>query len=386
MALTAVSSTQRYSLASVPPLTTLIAALTGLDAFSIGMATTITVVSFAVGSPLASRMTHRLSRERILAWGALAVVVACAIRAVPPLSLTLYIGSVVGGLGIAAVATMVPGIIAERLPRLVGPAVGATTFALTLAAVLAASLTAPLAAALGTAGALAFWALPALLCLLVWLPYTRRTTPSPGGRPGLPWRSGTAWLMVLLGIGQNITFLLALTWVTPSYQQQGVPLDTAGFLLGAVTLGNMVGAMSAPLVSRGVATDRRPVLLATLALTAVGGLYLASGSTTGAIAVLLLLGLGLGGGFGVLLALLIDLVDSPRSAAALSAMVFFISNLAGAPSPALGGWIREATGSFVWVWWVVALVSVAQVPIALALGPARRASVRVDAQRAAAPG
>lgn len=378
VALTLVSSTQRLSLAAVPPVTTLIAAETGFDAFRIGLATTITVVVIGLGSPLSAQITHLISRERIMALGALLVVVGCAVRAVPPLSLTLYVGSVVGGLGIAMVGTMVPGVIAERLPRSIGLAVGATTFSLTLGAVVVSSLTAPLAGAVGAPAAMAVWAVPAMLGLLVWLPFTRRSERTPGGRIRLPWRSGSAWLSVALMSGQSITFIIVLAWVAPSLQQAGMTLEVAGLLLGAVTLGNMTGAMLSPLLSHR-SSDRRPVLLVTLALTVAGALYLSLGATSGSLPMMLVLGLGIGGGFGVSLALLIDLGASPRATAGLSAMTFLIAYLASAPGAALSGAIRDATGGFAPVWCVVVAVTVAQVPVALALGPHRLGTVRTAA-------
>jgi len=375
MALTLVSSTQRLSLAAVPPVTTLIAAETGFDAFRIGMATTITVVVIGLGSPLSAQITHLISRERIMALGALLVVLGCAVRAVPPLWVTLYVGSVVGGLGIAMVGTMVPGVIAERLPHTIGLAVGATTFALTLGAVVVSSVTAPIAGAVGAPLAMAVWAVPAMVGLLVWLPFTHRSERTPGGRIRLPWRSGSAWLSVALMSGQSITFVIVLAWVAPSLQQEGMTLEVAGLLLGAVTLGNMAGAMVSPLLSqRG--GDRRPVLLITLALTVAGSLYLSAGSTSGVLPMMLMLGLGIGGGFGVALSLLIDLGTSPRATAGLSAMTFLIAYLASAPGAALSGAIRDATGGFAPVWLVVVVVSLAQIPVALALGPRRARTVQ----------
>ncbi|MSW42634.1 MAG: MFS transporter [Actinobacteria bacterium] len=376
MALTLVSSTQRLSLAAVPPVTTLIAAETGLDAFRIGMATTITVVVMGIGSPLSAQITHLISRERIMALGALLVVVGCAVRAVPPLWVTLYVGSVVGGLGIAMVGTMVPGVIAERLPHTIGLAVGATTFSLTLGAVVVSSLTAPIAGAVGAPLAMAVWAVPAMVGLLVWLPFTRRSERTPGGRTRLPWNSGSAWLSVALMSGQSTTFVIVLAWVAPSLQQAGMTLEVAGLMLGAVTLGNMTGAMISPLLSQG-GGDRRRVLLVTLALTVAGALYLAIGTTSGALPMMLMLGLGIGGGFGVVLSLLIDLGSSPRATAGLSAMTFLIAYLASAPGAALSGAIRDVTGGFAPVWFVVVAVSLAQIPIALALGPRRFGTVRI---------
>lgn len=378
IALTIVAGTQRYSLASVPPVATLLGEQSGLSSLALGLATTLTVVMMAVGSPLAAQLSHRISRERVLALGAAAVVVGCAIRAVPPQSVTLFVGSVVGGLGIAAVGTMIPGIIAERLRRSIGIAVGATTFCLTAVAVLASSLTAPIAARIGPAAAMAVWAIPALLSLIIWLPFTRSTTPAHGRRAHLPWRSGTAWLIAGVMCGQSIAYLLSLAWVAPSFQQSGQAFEAAGFLLGTVTLGNMLGAMSAPMLDRRW-QDRRPLFILTLVLTALGAVYLLLGSSAAPFPAMLLFGLGLGGGFGVALALLIDLGSSPVATASLSAMTFLVAYLVGAPTPAIGGWLHDSLGGFGAVWWAVLVVTIAQIPLGLALGPARRGSVSAPA-------
>ncbi len=384
VALTIVAATQRFSLAEVPPISSLIGEQASLDSFGIGLATTLTVVMMALGSPLAAALDHRLSREWIIVCGAAAVVVGCAIRAVPPLSITLFLGSIIGGLGIAAVGTMVPGVIAERLPHRVGIAVGSTTFALTLVAVLVSSFTAPLATRWGTTAALAAWAVPALIALLIWLPYARHTRPATGGRNRLPWRSGSAWLSVALMTAQSITYIIALAWVAPSYQEAGMSLDAAGFLLGTVTLGNMLGAMSAPVIAHRF-SDRRPLLMVTVLLTGFGAVYLAVGATTATVPAMLAFGLGLGGGFGIALALLNDLGATPRSTASLSAMTFLFAYLISAPCAAVGGWLHDSTGNFSAVWWVVVATAVAMIPLTWTLGPRRRNSVPEAALESASP-
>lgn len=376
VALVVVASTQRFSLAEVPPLTSMISDQTGLSALGLGMATTLTVVMMAIGSPLSAQLTHRVSREWIVVWGAAAVTVGCLVRAVPPLEVTLFVGSVVGGLGIAAVGTMIPGVIAERLPGRVGVAVGTTNFAFSFIAIVVSSFTAPLAARIGVTWALAAWAVPALLAMLIWLPFAVHSAPTPGGRTRMPWASRSAWLTAALLTGENVSFLVALAWIAPTFQARGLSADEAGFLLGAVTIGGMLGAVSTPMLSQ-FGSDRRPVLLLTVAISGAGGLYLALGATALAWPAMVLLGFGLGGGFGVAVALLIDLGDSPRSTAALSAMTFLIAYLASAPSAAIGGWIKDQSGSFTAVWWLVVATSVALVPISLALGPARARSVQV---------
>ena len=58
-------------------------------------------------------------------------------------------------------------------------------------------------------------------------------------------------------------------------------------------------------------------------------------------------------------------------------MTFLIAYLASAPSAAIGGWIRDLSGGFTAVWWLVVATSVILVPISLALGPARARSVHV---------
>ncbi|MEI8083059.1 MAG: MFS transporter [Actinomycetes bacterium] len=376
VALVVVASTQRFSLAEVPPLTSMISDQTGLNALGLGMATTLTVVMMAIGSPLSAQLTHRVSREWILVWGAAAVTVGCLVRAVPPLAVTLFVGSEVGGLGIAAVGTMIPGVIAERLPGRVGVAVGATNFSFSFIAIVVSSLTVPLAARIGVTWALAAWAVPALLAMLIWLPFALHSTPTPGGRTRMPWASRSAWLTAALLTGENIVFLVALAWIAPSFQARGLSADEAGFLLGAVTIGGMLGAVATPMLSQ-FGSDRRPVLLLTVAISGAGGLYLAFGATALAWPAMVLLGCGFGGGFGVAIALLIDLGDSPRSTAALSAMTFLIAYLASAPSAAIGGWIRDLSGGFTAVWWLVVATSVILVPISLALGPKRARSVHV---------
>ena len=91
-------------------------------------------------------------------------------------------------------------------------------------------------------------------------------------------------------------------------------------------------------------------------------------STFGAAA---LLGLGIGAYFPLALTLPVDVARDAADAASISAFMLLIGYLLAATSPVVLGLVRDATGNFDAVVWILVAISLAMIPLALSLHPAR---------------
>src|SRR5699024_10304356 len=128
-----------------------------------------------------------------------------------------------------------------------GLMMGLYSTALFVGAALASGLTAPLVTALDGKwqAALALWAVPALLALLVWIPQLGRfpgrlkaspsmaDAPTERGEP--PFRAMLTdpvaiAVTVLMGL-QSVSYYVALTWVPTMLQDAGMDASTAGWML-----------------------------------------------------------------------------------------------------------------------------------------------------------
>lgn len=222
LALMLVAASQRTGLAGVPPLFEDISADTGLDDAGLGMLSTLPIVAMGLLAPAAGALGRFLGAQRGLLVGLLLVAIGSLLRLFDPVLLTLFVGAVLVGAGITTIGTLMPAALVDRLPRTVGLWTGLTTFSLALGATLAAALAIPLAQWLGGwQASLAVWSIPALLGLLIWIPMAAHTHDRPPQDP-LPWKSGTAWLVVGFTTLGTAAFFAALSWTAATYTDAGL--------------------------------------------------------------------------------------------------------------------------------------------------------------------
>lgn len=391
LALMLVSASQRTPLAGVPPLIPDIQSATGLSETGIGLLNTLPIVAMGLLAPPAALLGRRLGADAGLLVGLILIAAGSVIRLVEPVTATLMVGAVVCGAGITVIGTLLPGVIVARFPGGIGRWTGLTTLALALGATVAASVAVPLASSLGGwRASLAFWAVPAILALVAWLPYARGGQPRSGEQDPhapMPFRSQTAWIAAGFTAVGTAAFFSALAWVAPTFTETGISTAEAGLLLGLFTFANMAGGFLGPVASDRW-FDRRTVLVVSTVLSVLGLLGLAgvaagaipggSIATLGALSAAAT-GLGLGGCFGSSLAMVAHLAGDAVASRGLAAMVFLVSYLASAPFPTILGALAASTGSFAAGWVLCAVLMALTVPLALSLGHGRDRTVGIAA-------
>jgi CP family cyanate transporter-like MFS transporter len=122
-------------------------------------------------------------------------------------------------------------------------------------AALAAAFAAPGANLFGWQLTLGVAALPALLGLIAWL-FAAGSNAGSDNEASLPYTSARAWLLLaFFGIGTG-AYTLVLAWLPPFYVELGWTPAEAGYLLGALTLTEVVaGLLVSALIHR--CPDRR---------------------------------------------------------------------------------------------------------------------------------
>ncbi len=165
----------RPALASVGPLVDDIRLATGLTNSMVGLLTTLPLIAFGVISPVTPLFTRRFGMGGTLlgAMGLLALGTALrAIASVP----ALYLGTILAGIAIAFGNVLLPSLAKRNFAAHSGLITSLYSSAMGLGASLAAGLSVPLAThlELGWRGALGFWAIPALIAFVVWLPQLSR--------------------------------------------------------------------------------------------------------------------------------------------------------------------------------------------------------------------
>ena len=300
---------------------------------------------FALAVPA---LAMRFGRKYLVIFALISLSTSALLRAIEGVPGLLFVSAFLAGVGIAFAGGLIPGIIREQLPLSIGRATSIWTTALAGGAALGGAFTVPLANWLGSWSlALAFWATPAIIALVVWTVIERRSDPHD--RPGtivrireLPWRNKIAWALAL-----NMTFNSIISQV-----------------LAAFILGGMALRMK----------HRRTLFLTAIGLTSLALFAIAWLPDFAPWLTLLLFGFFLSGGFAMTLGLLSEYSRDYAGAARLTAMAFFITYTVAAAGPLIAGALLDFFDSWPLVFTVLGIAALLQL---LTVLPLRR-NVYVD--------
>ena len=376
LALVAVSANLRAAIASVPPLARTIAADLDLSSAWIGALTTLPVLCMGLLAPAAQRLGTRLGAATSVQIAIVAVFAGVLLRYWGDHLWALYAGTFVAGFGIAVAGTLLPRLVkAVFPPERTGTVTGLYMLAMMGGAAAASALSVPLAARLGSwQGSLASWSILAAVGVLAWAPVSVRISRYKAANPvaatshGLPWRHPTAWLIAAYLAVQSWQFYSSLAWIAPSYVARGWDPTTAGYLLSAFGGAQLVSGLLGPVLTDRI-HDHRALLMPAAALAFAGMLGLLLAPDAAAWAWVCVLGLGQGAAFSLALVLLVDYAETPAGSGRLTAMTFFVSYTIASFGPTVTGALRDLTGDFKAIWLLTALLTLAQMALAMQMRP-----------------
>lgn len=380
IAVIALALNLRPVMAGVGPLLDQIEAATGLNHTQASLLTTIPVAMIGLCALLGRHLRGRFGERAGTTLGIALIALACLIRFVWSSKWGLIATAAVGGVGIAFVQVLLPGFIKRVYGARAGGMLGLYSTGIMGGAAVAAATASASAERYGLPGALGAWGTPALLALAVWIVATRRAdggqegsagTAQPAARFG---NNGRAWeLLVFFGIGTG-AYTLVLAWLPAYYTSLGWSAADAGYLLGGLTLTEVVAGL---IVSAFAARfpDRRGPLLAVLALLLAGLGCLIGAPLATAWLIPILLGLGIGALFPLSLILTVDHLDDPRAAGDLAAFVQGGGYLIASLMPFGAGLLRDRLTDLTQAWTAMAAGCVVLGLMALRFTPASYAAV-----------
>jgi MFS transporter, CP family, cyanate transporter len=377
----------RPALTAVAPLIGQIRADTGMSNGEAGLLTTLPLLAFGLLSPVAPRVARRFGMESVLLAGLLVLVAGILLRWAGAVA-ALFLGTVILGAAIAVANVLLPSLVKREFPERAGLMTSVYSTSLGISAAFAAGVSVPLAqlAGIGWRGALAVWAVPALLAGIAWLPQLGRSDhpadPSPRSPIGVGdlWRSPLAWQVTLFMGLQSLAYYVTLTWLPEILQAEGMGAARAGWMLGLSQAVAIVTMFLAPMIA-GRWPSQRGVVVVAVGTSGVGVLGLLVAGSTASTLWVVLLGLGQGASFSLALTFFALRSPDPGHAAALSGMAQSVGYLLAAGGPFLFGVLRDATGA-----WKVPLALLLTVTICLliaGIGAARDAHVSVSAPKEA---
>lgn len=339
----------RPALSSLAPVLADVRSSTGLSAAGAGWLTTVPVVCLGVFGPLAPRLANRFDSERVIFFFLLTLAAGIALRSLFSVA-GLFAGTVLAGASIGVIGVLLPGIVKRDFPERPAAMTGFYTMALCLGAAVAAGATVPLRDGFGGdwRPALAFWAVPAALAAVSWLPqlHTRHAHSARARYEvrGL-WRDRLAWqVTAYMGLQSSLAYCV-FGWFPLILQERGLSALDAGFMLSSTVMFQLVTALGAPsLATRG--KDQRAATAVLLGLTLTGLLGALYAPLDTIWIWVILLGLGQGGLFSIALTLIVLRSPDSHVAAHLSGMAQSVGYTLAALGPLGMGLLREWSGGW----------------------------------------
>ncbi len=300
---------------------------------------------------MAPRLVRRIGAGALLLTCLAVLAAGTLIRSLPSVA-ALFLGAVTIGASIAVANVLMPGIVKKDFPRHVGLMTGLFTMALAGGPALATVLSVPLYHAFGDSWrlSLGFWALPAALGALVWLPLRHHDRPAPRldipvERRQISFRDPVALsVMAFMGI-QSLVFYTILAWMPTILQAHGVSVEEAGFLLALLNSVGIAAALVAPVIAHRMPDQRLAAIASTLALTTgVTGLLVEP--RQGALLWSIFIGIGQGSAVSLALMMMVVRARDAAEATSLSGLAQGIGYLIASAGPAAAGALYSATGSW----------------------------------------
>jgi CP family cyanate transporter-like MFS transporter len=186
--------------------------------------------------------------------------------------------------------------------------------------------------------------------------------------PFAMWRTRRAWALGIHFGLVNGGYTTLVAWLPAYYQQRGASVAHSGSLLAAMTVFQAASALLLPLAAASF-RDRRPWLVAGLSAQLFGIVGLIAWPDLVPLLWVAVAGAGLGGTFSLTLVTALDHSDDHRIAARLVAFVQGVGFIVAAIAPVIAGRLRDATGSFVTAWIMLALCISAMITLTFAFSP-----------------
>ncbi|MFD2680145.1 CynX/NimT family MFS transporter [Bacillus seohaeanensis] len=365
----------RPAITAIGPIIGLIRNDLGISNGVAGFITTLPLLSFAILSILAPRIGQVFGNERTVFFGLIVLFIGIVIRSTGFIS-TLFLGTILVGVGVAIGNVLLPSIVKLKFPEKVGIMTSTYTTSMNTFAALGSGISIPLAQglALGWQKALAVWAVIAVIAAVIWLPQSRRnnqqtaTQNSQSSSKDL-WQSPLAWQVTIFMGLQSFLFYCTVAWLPEILESNGMDLSLAGWMLSLMQLVGLPTTFFAPVLA-GRFKNQKGIVL-TIGFFYFAGIMGILLGASHALLVVSIICIGVAQGASISLALtFIGLrTINAKQAADLSGMAQSIGYLLAAIGPILIGFLFDQTHS--WTLPLIVLSIVAIVMILAGLGAGR---------------
>jgi CP family cyanate transporter-like MFS transporter len=360
----------RPQIIAIGPLVDAIDSDLGVSHTVTGLLGTIPLLCMGIFAPAAGPLAARVGATRAMTLVLLTIGIAGIARSLAPGAAGVIALTVPIGIGIAIGNVLAPVIVKTAFSDRPLLATGLFAFGIQIGAGAAGALAVPLADALGGwRDSLFVISLVCAAVALAWIPVARAVhMPATTQRaPALPWRSAAAWRLAIMFAFVSTTYYGTGAWLADAFVEHGWSEARAGSLIGILNVTALGGTLLIAFAGDRIGS-RRTYLVGGLSLVLVG-LLLAILAPAAGILAAVLMGFGIGCGFSLSMALPLDVAHDGASVAATTGLMLLVAYLIAAASPVGLGAIRDLTGSYTAVMWVLVGSAAAAAALGATISP-----------------
>lgn len=313
---------------------------------SVSLITIIPLLSFAVISLFAAKISHKFGLERTVFGALILICIGIALRAITGVS-WLYVGTILIGVGIAFGNVLTPGIIKMNFPLRIGIMTGYYTVVMNIFGSASSYVTAPLVKHFNYNIAISLIGIVTFIGIIIWSFQLNKheTVNSSQTTTNINvWKSPLSWQITLLMGGQSMIFYSLINWLPEFLLSHGTPINEAGIYLSILQLAIIPLTFVTPIFAEKM---KNQVLI-----TFVTGLLFVFGILTlmlqpnWAFLGIILIGIASGLAFGLVNTFFGLRTENGLTAAKLSGMSQSVGYLFAAIGPLLFGILHDATNSW----------------------------------------
>lgn len=311
---------------------------------SVSLITIIPLLSFAVISLFAAKISHKFGLERTVFGALILICIGIALRAITGVS-WLYVGTILIGVGIAFGNVLTPGIIKMNFPLRIGIMTGYYTVVMNIFGSVSSYVTAPLVKHFNYNIAISLIGIVTFIGIITWSFQLNKydTVNSSQTTTNINvWKSPLSWQITLLMGGQSMIFYSLINWLPEFLLSHGTPINEAGIYLSILQLAIIPLTFVTPIFAEKM---KNQVLI-----TFVTGLLFVLGilmlQPNWAFLGIILIGVASGLAFGLVNTFFGLRTENGLTAAKLSGMSQSVGYLFAAIGPLLFGILHDATNSW----------------------------------------
>lgn len=361
----------RPAITSIGPLIGTIRDDVGFSNWSVALLTSLPLIAFAMVSPIAPKLSNRLTNELTLVIGLFILIIGISLRSISMMSF-LFFGTFCIGFGIAICNVLLPSVIKDKFPHKVAIMTSLYTTSMSIFATTASGVSIPLADGLqlGWQFSLFVWVTPAIAGLIIWLIIVMKNNKQSNDRiryfereksSGI-WKAPLAWQVALFMGFQSFIFYVTISWLPEILIGYDMKKTSAGLMLSYFQLIGIPISFMIPMLATKMKSQRPLVLIANLLYIIGIILLLTNQSFITIVIATTFLGISSSSNFALALTFLSIRAKNAKDAAELSGMAQSIGYCVAATGPIIIGFIFDLTNN-----WTIPLLLLIGITIAIIL-------------------